>query len=87
MYFLTSSYLPSQVVATLGDFIKNASGTNKYKSFKTAVIVATKPPGAKRFKAWLESTLGNRKPWDFLQYLQTLEIKPGKFFWGAIRWC
>ena len=80
MYNQTLSYLLSMVVATLSDFIKNPPTADKYASFKKAVIESSRPPRAERFKTWLESSLGDRKPSDYLQFLQTLETQPGEFF-------
>ena len=68
----TVAHLPPAVVASLCDFIKNPPDTNKYPDFKQAVIAATKLPRAERFRLFLESSLGDRKPTEFLQYLYTL---------------
>jgi hypothetical protein len=68
--------LPASVCATLSSFIKNPPTTDKYKGFRKAVIEAARPPRAERFRLWLECSLGDRKPSDFLQFLHTLEPQP-----------
>ena len=64
--------LPAAVVATLSNFIQNPPATDKYKDFKAAVIESTRLPRAERFRLFLETPLGDRKPTEFLQYLYTL---------------